>query len=326
MKAEILTALREAEGYVSGQQLCQRFGVSRTAVWKAINQLKKEGYAIEAVQNRGYRITDTPDILSENELLSIRRTAWVGEKIYYYEATDSTNIRANRLAEEGAPHGTLVVADAQDAGRGRRGRGWDSSSGTSVYMTLLLKPDIDAANASMLTLVAAMAVAEGIRRVSGLNAQIKWPNDIVINGKKVCGILTEMSAQMDYVNHIVIGIGINVHNESFPEDIARTATSLLIESGGEHFHRAQLIEAVWEAFEGYYERYLATQDLRDLRSAYDAGLVNLGERVRVLDPKEPYEGVAQGITDRGELIVDKDGTRTLVSSGEVSVRGIYGYV
>lgn len=326
MKAEILTALREAEGYVSGQQLCQRFGVSRTAVWKAINQLKKEGYAIEAVQNRGYRIMDAPDILSADELRSLRRTAWVGEKIYYYDVTDSTNIRANRLAEEGATHGTLVVADAQDAGRGRRGRGWDSSSGTSIYMTLLLKPDIEASNASMLTLVAAMAVAEGVRSVTGLNAQIKWPNDIVVNGKKVCGILTEMSAQIDYVNHIVIGIGINVHNESFPKDISRTATSLLIESGGEHFHRAKLIEAVWENFEEYYEIYLATQDLKGLRGAYDAGLVNLGERVRVLDPKEPYEGVAQGITDRGELIVDRDGVRTLVSSGEVSVRGIYGYV
>lgn len=321
-----MTALREAESYVSGQQLCQRFGVSRTAVWKAINQLKKEGYTIEAVPNRGYRIMDTPDILSEDELRSLLRTAWVGERIYYYDVTDSTNIRANRLAEEGASHGTLVVADAQNAGRGRRGRGWDSSRGTSVYMTLLLKPDIESGNASMLTLVAAMAVAEGIRRVSGLDAQIKWPNDIVINGKKVCGILTEMSAQMDYVNHIVIGIGINVHNEAFPGEIARTATSLLIESGGKRFHRAQLIAAVWEAFEIYYESFLAAQDLRNLRSAYNAGLVNMGRRVRVLDPQGDYEGVAQGITDRGELIVDTEGFRTLVASGEVSVRGIYGYV
>lgn len=326
MKAEILTALREAEDYVSGQQLCERLGVSRTAVWKAVNQLKEEGYDIDAAPNRGYRIVDTPDILSVDELRSLRRTAWIGEKIYYYDMTDSTNIRANRLAEEGAPHGTLVVADAQDAGRGRRGRGWDSSSGTSVYMTLLLKPDIEAANASMLTLVAAMAVAEGIRRVGGLDARIKWPNDIVINGKKVCGILTEMSAQMDYVNHIVIGIGINVHNEVFPEEIARTATSMLIESGGKRFHRAQLIMAVWEAFERYYERYMATQDLRDLRADYNDGLVNMGVRVRVLDPRGAYEGVAQGITDRGELIVDTEDSRTLVSSGEVSVRGIYGYI
>lgn len=325
MKAEILAALRETDGYVSGQELCGRFGVSRTAVWKAINQLKKEGYEIEAVQNRGYHIVSAPDILSKNELRSIRRTHWVGERICYYDVTDSTNIRANRLAEEGAPHGTLVVADAQDAGRGRRGRVWDSAGGTSIYMTLLLKPDIDSANASMLTLVAAMAVADGIHRVTGLEARIKWPNDIVLNGKKVCGILTEMSAQMDYVNHIVIGIGINVHNDAFPEEIAPTATSLFLESG-KHYNRAELIEAVWEAFEGYYEIYLATQNLIALRNAYDALLVNKGQRVRVLDPREPYEGVAQGITERGELIVDTWKSRKLVSSGEVSVRGIYGYV
>lgn len=325
MKAKILAALREAEGYVSGQELCEQFGVSRTAVWKAINQLKKEGYEIEAVQNRGYHIVSAPDVLSENELRSIRKTRWIGENIYYYDVTDSTNLRANRLAEEGAPHGTLVVADAQEAGRGRRGRAWDSVGGISIYMTLLLKPDIDSANASMLTLVAAMAVSEGIRRVTGLDAGIKWPNDIVVNGKKVCGILTEMSAQMDYVNHIVIGIGINVHNESFSEEIASTATSLLIESG-KRWNRAELIEAVWEAFEDYYEVYLATQDLKGLRNGYDALLVNKGQRVRVLDPKEPFEGVAQGVTDRGELIVDTWESRKLVSSGEVSVRGIYGYV
>lgn len=325
MKAKILAALREAEGYVSGQELCEQFGVSRTAVWKAINQLKKEGYEIEAVQNRGYHIVSAPDVLSENELRSIRKTRWIGENIYYYDVTDSTNLRANRLAEEGAPHGTLVVADAQEAGRGRRGRAWDSVGGISIYMTLLLKPDIDSANASMLTLVAAMAVSEGIRRVTGLDAKIKWPNDIVVNGKKVCGILTEMSAQMDYVNHIVIGIGINVHNESFPEEIASTATSLLIESG-KRWNRAELIEAVWEAFEDYYEVYLATQDLKGLRNGYDALLVNKGQCVRVLDPKEPFEGVAQGVTDRGELIVDTWESRKLVSSGEVSIRGIYGYV
>lgn len=325
MKTRILSALYRAEGYVSGQELCEQFGVSRTAVWKAINQLKKEGYEIEAVQNRGYHIVSAPDVLSENELRSIRKTRWIGENIYYYDVTDSTNLRANRLAEEGAPHGTLVVADAQEAGRGRRGRAWDSVGGISIYMTLLLKPDIDSANASMLTLVAAMAVSEGIRRVTGLDAKIKWPNDIVVNGKKVCGILTEMSAQMDYVNHIVIGIGINVHNESFPEEIASTATSLLIESG-KRWNRAELIEAVWEAFEDYYEVYLATQDLKGLRNGYDALLVNKGQCVRVLDPKEPFEGVAQGVTDRGELIVDTWESRKLVSSGEVSIRGIYGYV
>lgn len=325
MKAKILAALLETEGYVSGQELCERFGVSRTAVWKAINQLKKDGYEIEAVQNRGYRIVGAPDILSENELSSIRKTDWIGKKIYYYDETDSTNVRASRLAEEGAEHGTLVVADQQDAGKGRRGRGWSSLPGTGIFMTLILKPELNPSNASMLTLVAAMAVAKGITRCTGMEAKIKWPNDIVINGKKVVGILTEMSAQMDYVNHIVVGVGINVNNESFPEEIAQNATSLLLQSG-KRVNRAALIEAVWEEFEHYYDRFMAYQDLRDLRKEYDASLANKGQKVRVLDPKEPFEGVAQGITDRGELIVDTWEARKLVSSGEVSVRGIYGYV
>lgn len=325
MKAEILAALRRNDGYVSGQELCEHFGVSRTAVWKAINQLKKEGYEIEAVPNKGYHITSSPDILSVNELESQMTTAWAGQKIYYYDEIDSTNMKASHLAEEGAVHGTLVVADRQTAGKGRRGRSWESPAQTGIFMTMLLKPEIEPNNASMLTLVTALAVTRAIREQTGLEAQIKWPNDIVVNGKKVCGILTEMSAQIDYVNHVVIGIGINVHNQTFPDEIAQTATSLDIESGV-RIRRADLIAAVWTAFEDYYDCYIQTQDLSNLVKEYDSNLANRGNKVRVLDPLEPYEGVAQGITNRGELIVDTWESRRLVSSGEVSVRGIYGYV
>lgn len=325
MKAKILAALRETDGYVSGQELCEKFGVSRTAVWKAINQLKKEGYEIEAVTNRGYRILSVPDLLSENELNSIRKTEWAGRTIYYFDVLDSTNTKANHLAEEGAEHGTLVVADRQESGRGRRGRSWTSPGNTGIFMTLLLKPEIEPQNASMLTLVTAMAVAKAIQRITGLAAEIKWPNDIVVNGKKVCGILTEMSAQIDYVNHIVIGIGINVHNEEFPQELSDRATSIYLESG-KRINRGMLIEAVWEEFEGYYGTFMETQDLSQIAEEYDLYLANRKKKVRVLDPKEPYEGVAQGITARGELIVDTWESRRLVSSGEVSVRGIYGYV
>ncbi len=325
MKAEILAALRETDNYVSGQELCEKFGVSRTAVWKAINQLKKEGYEIEAVNNRGYRIVSVPDILSENELASIRKTAWAGQKVYCYDAVGSTNTEASHLAEKGAPHGSLVVAGSQDAGRGRRGRGWESPADQGIFMTLIVKPDILPENASMLTLVMAIAAAKGIERETGLSPEIKWPNDIVVRGKKICGILTEMSAQIDYVNHIVIGVGINVQNESFPEELAQMATSLKLESGRK-INRAGLIEAVLEEFEVYYEKYRKTQNLKEIANEYNAYLANRNRKVRVLDPKEPYEGVAQGITDRGELIVDTWESRRLVSSGEVSVRGIYGYV
>lgn len=325
MKAEILTILKDTDGYVSGQELCERFGVSRTAVWKAMNQLKKEGYEIESVQNKGYHLVKTPDILSKNELVSIRKTKWVGTEICYFDVTDSTNTQAKSLGEGDAPNGTLVVAGKQESGRGRRGRSFESPAGTGIFMTLLLRPEIEPQNASMLTLVSALAVAKGIEHMVDLSVQIKWPNDIVINGKKVCGILTEMSAQMDYVNYIVIGIGINVGNEEFPEEIKDVATSIYLESG-KHVNRAMLIEKIWEEFEDYYELYEKTQDLSSLVKEYDSYLVNRGQKVRVLDSKEPYEGKAMGITDRGELIVDTWEARRLVSAGEVSVRGVYGYV
>lgn len=325
MKTELLTVLREAEDYVSGQDLCEKFGVSRTAVWKGINQLKEAGYEIEAVQNKGYKLVSVPDSLSEEELKSIRRTEWVGQEIFYFPVVDSTNTKAKQLAEEGYPSGTLVVAEQQDAGKGRRGRSWESPRGTGIFMTLMLKPDINPNNASMLTLVAALAVSAGIMKCTGRPAGIKWPNDIVMNGKKVCGILTEMSAQFDYVNHIVIGIGINVHNDAFPEEISQMATSLYLETK-EHINRAALIEEIWEQFEHYYAVFLETEDLSGLVKEYNGHLVNMHQSVKVLDPKEPFEGKAMGINPRGELIVDTWESRKLVSAGEVSVRGIYGYV
>lgn len=325
MKSEILEALRETDGYVSGQDLCNKFGVSRTAVWKAIKQLKEAGYEIEAVPNKGYHIVSAPDLMNKVELESIRNTTWAGQEIYYYDVTDSTNIRAKELAEEGHPGGTLVVADRQEAGRGRRGRSWDSPSGTGIFMTLLLKPDMNPNHASMLTLVAAMAVARAISKCADTEALIKWPNDIVIGGKKICGILTEMSAQFDFINHIVIGIGINVHNEHFPEEIAETASSILLQTG-KRIRRAELIEQILEQFEHYYAIFMETEDLSGLVKEYNSILVNMNKSVRVLDPKEPFEGKAMGITKKGELIVDTWESRKMVSSGEVSVRGLYGYV
>ena len=308
MKEEILRLLRSADGYISGQELCNRFGVSRTAVWKAINQLKEAGYEIEAQQNKGYKLMAAPDLMTEAEIKSLMHTDWVAKEVLYFDTIDSTNIKA------------------QESGKGRRGRSWVSPSGTGIFMTLMIKPDINPNNASMLTLVAALAVAKAITSVTGEEALIKWPNDIVVNSKKVCGILTEMNAQFDYINHIVVGIGINVHNESFPEEISQMASSLMIEAGGKRFHRAQIIAETMSYFEQYYDTFLKTQDLSALVREYDELLVNRNKSVRVLDPKEPFDGKAMGITPKGELIVDTWESRKLVSSGEVSVRGIYGYV
>lgn len=325
MKTEILKLLKKGDGYVSGQELCDRFGVSRTAVWKAIGQLKEEGFEIEAVRNKGYRLLGSSDIITEAELFSTMKGSLI-RKIEYYDTLDSTNIRAKRLAEEGAPHGTLVVAEHQEAGRGRRGHAWTSPAGTGIFMTLILRPDILPSSASMLTLVAALAVYEGIRENTGLETVIKWPNDIVAEGKKLCGILTEMSAELEGIHYVVIGIGINANMTGFPEEVSEIATSVRIHTG-KMIRRSLLIAAVMEAFEKYYGVFLENGSLSGLVNVYNEHMANLGREVKVLDPEGAYTGTALGVNERGELLVQKtDGTVTSVVSGEVSVRGIYGYV
>lgn len=326
MKSEILRLLKENDTYISGQQLCEQFQVSRTAIWKVIDQLKKEGYQIEAVRNKGYRLIESPDVMSKAEIDSLVDTKWAGKNVIYYDETDSTNNRAKEAGNNKEPHGTLFVADMQMAGKGRRGRVWKSPSGSSIYMTILLYPDIPPVKAPQLTLIMAIAVAEGIREVTGLETKIKWPNDIVVNGKKICGILTEMSTEIDYINHVVIGIGINVNMESFPEDIAKTATSLRIEAGKE-FRRFELIAAIMEHFEKAYEAVCEAGSLEPIMEDYNRLLVNCGRRVRVLEPEHEYDALALGIDKTGELQVEcEDGSRKSVFAGEVSVRGIYGYV
>ena len=279
MKTEIIKLLKAAPDYVSGQELCETFGVSRTAVWKVIRQLQEDGYEIEA----------------------------------------------KRQAEKGAPDGTLVAAAEQSAGKGRRGRTWISEKGTGVWMSLLLRPDFPPECASMLTLVAAMAVEKGISRVTGVDGQIKWPNDVVIEGKKVCGILTEMSTEMECIHYVVVGIGINVGTEEFPEEIRDLATSLYL-STQKKVKRAVLAAAVAEAWEFYYEQFLKSGDLRFLMEEYNERLVNRGREVKVLALDGGYMGISQGINEKGELLVETGGMVRTVISGEVSVRGIYGYV
>ena len=205
MKAAILKILRETGDYVSGQEICEKLGVSRTAVWKVIRQLQEEGYQVDAARSRGYRIIDGPDVMTAEEVESLLDTEWAGKPVVYYPETDSTNIRIRHLGDEGAPHGTLAVADRQAAGRGRRGRTWGSPGGSCIYMSILLRPDLAPEKAPMLTLVMACGVAEGIMDCADVKVQIKWPNDIIVSGKKLAGILTEMSTQVDYINHVTVG-------------------------------------------------------------------------------------------------------------------------
>lgn len=318
--------LRESEGYLSGQQICDTFQVSRTAVWKVINQLKEDGYQIEAVRNKGYHIVESPDTVNKEAVKSFLKTNWAGQNLLYYEETDSTNTQAKRLGEEGAVHGTLVVAGRQSAGKGRRGKMWTSPPGSSIYMSILLRPEMPPDKAPMLTLVMAYAAALAIQDQEEIGAKIKWPNDLVLNKKKICGILTEMSAEVDYINYVVIGIGINANTESFPAELADTATSLRIESG-DAVCRARLIAGVMERFEQCYEAFIEAGDLAPFVDGYNDILVNCNREVRILEPGRERNAISGGIDNAGRLLVEyEDGTTEAIFAGEVSVRGIYNYV
>lgn len=253
------------------------------------------------------------------------RNQWAGRNIVYYDSIDSTNNEAKRLGKEGALHGTLVIAQQQTAGRGRLGRNWDSPKEQAIYMTLLIRPNISPQNASKVTLIAALAAAKGIREVAGMPPQIKWPNDIVIHGKKLCGILTEMNMESENKFFLVVGIGINCNRKDFPEELKQTATSLYLETKKEQ-SREQLIAAVMYAFEQYYSVFIQTENLSNLKQQYECQLVNYNRDVRVLSPDHEYIGTSRGINEEGELLVeDKSGQMHAVRSGEVSLRGIYGY-
>lgn len=247
-------------------------------------------------------------------------------KIIYFDQLDSTNIKAKELAKSGAPHGTVVVAEMQTAGKGRRGRSWESPAGTNIYMSVLLYPKMNPSKAPMLTLVMAYSVAKVLRRQGFTETGIKWPNDLVISGKKLCGILTEMELSGREIGHVVIGVGINANIVEFPEELQKTATSLRMESGQE-VDRKRLIEEISKEFELDYETFVKMDDLSFLQEEYNQMLVNCGREVRVLEPGNEYTAVALGINDGGELLVGKaDGSEEAVFAGEVSVRGIYGYV
>ena len=275
-------------------------------------------------EKESYEEIVTGSIYNETTIADQIHTKWAGKTVHFARETDSTNLWIKRLAKEGASEGTLALAEFQSAGRGRLGRSWEVPEGTSVMMSILLRPKFEPQYAPTLTLVMGMAVAKAVKSL-GFDVSIKWPNDVVVSHKKICGILTEMGVRDGKIDYAVIGVGINVNIKEFPEEMADKATSLYLESGKE-FDRSQIPGLVMEAFEEYYEKFAATCDLSGLKEEYESILANYNQPVRVL-AKEPYEGVARGITDGGELLVEKtDGTIVAVSAGEVSVRGLYSYV
>ncbi|WP_230398535.1 biotin--[acetyl-CoA-carboxylase] ligase [Novisyntrophococcus fermenticellae] len=246
--------------------------------------------------------------------------------ICFRKEVDSTNDWAKQMAGEGAPEGTLALADSQILGRGRRGRSWKSPAGDNLYMSLILRPEIPPEKASGLTLVMGLSAAQGITDVLELPVKIKWPNDLVIEEKKFCGILTEMNADRQKIRFVVVGIGINVNNSAFSGELQGRATSLKLEKGTV-IDKDVILEAVMAAFEKNYKIFLKTQDLSGLVEEYNRILVNRSRPVRVLNPVNAFEGVAQGINTSGELLVERaDGSVTAVYAGEVSVRGASSYV
>ncbi|MBR6664149.1 MAG: biotin--[Lachnospiraceae bacterium] len=259
-------------------------------------------------------------------MVNEHKPGWAGKTILHEAQMDSTNEEAKRAGNAGADHGTVYRADVQSAGKGRRGRSWYSHEAGNLYFSILLRPAISPDKASMLTLVMAYAVAGAIREYIGLPAQIKWPNDIVVNDKKVCGILCEMKLDGTRLDYCVAGVGVNVGKQEFAEEIRSMATSLEEQLGGP-IDREGLLQAILGRFERGYEEFLHCEDLSFLREEYNEWLANLNRQVRVLEPQGAYEGMSKGITSTGELLVEcPDGQVQKVYAGEVSVRGLYGYV
>jgi len=316
---KILFTLHKKSGsFISGQALADSLGVSRAAVWKVVESLRADGYVIESASARGYRLTSVPDRLGEREITLGLKTAVLGHRVVSLSETDSTNSDAARLAAEGAPEGTLVVADSQRAGRGRLGRKWVSPPGVNVYMSLILRPRISPAEAPMITLAAAAALAGAVNGLYGLGAGIKWPNDLLIGGKKCAGILTEMSAEPDTVRHVILGIGmdVNMAEEEFPAEIRGIATSLMIETG-RRLDRPELVRRFLEEFERVYG-LLTAGDRKAVLELWRGMSVTLGRRVRVSGPRGDITGFAKDLNDDGNLVVVmEDGTLNTVISGDV---------
>ena len=318
---EILTALLPGE-VVSGEKMSESLGITRTAVWKKVTALRERGFEIESVGRKGYRLIRSPDVLMAPLISAGLGTKWAGHPVICHECVDSTNRVLKQMAINGAGHGTLVLANEQTGGRGRRGRGWLTPKDTSIAMSLLLRPEIPPARVALLSLAASVAVAKGIEQVTGLPARIKWPNDIVVNGKKVCGILLEMEANEQSVSYVVAGAGINVHILEFPEEIRETATSLDLECG-HPVSRVKTVQAVMRAAEE------TEQMLRQgtFMSVYEQYSATMGRPVSVQAVGETFTGTAERIKEDGVLVVrTASGELREVMAGDVSVRGLMGYV
>ncbi|MEL7565194.1 MAG: biotin--[acetyl-CoA-carboxylase] ligase [Dehalobacterium sp.] len=319
MKNAILKLLKGNSEYLSGEEISNILGVSRTAIWKHIRTLKSEGYVIESQTKLGYLLLKVPDRMYPEEIKGYLKTAQIGGTILYEDTVDSTNITAKDIADQGFEEGTVVVAEMQTAGKGRLGRGWHSSYGTGIWMSVMVRPTIMPVDAPKITLLTAISVAQAIRQETGVSPGIKWPNDILIKGKKVCGILTEIKADMDLIHYIIVGIGINVNESEFSSDISNIATSLKMETGRD-INRVKMAAAVLNNWEENYFEFLQRGFSR-IKSAWREFSINLGQEVTVTTLKDTIQGRAIDIDDDGLLLVeDNRGTLHKIVAGDVSLR------
>ncbi|SDH41829.1 biotin--[acetyl-CoA-carboxylase] ligase [Alteribacillus bidgolensis] len=320
MRGKLLQLLmRTSNTFVSGQEISENLGISRTAVWKHIEELRKNGYELEAVPRKGYRLTHTPNHATADEIEAILSTENIGKNIIYKKEVTSTQALAHDMARNDASEGTLVVADYQQKGKGRLGREWHSPPGTGLWFSLILRPDIPPQKAPQLTLLTAVAVTEGINKAAGIEAQIKWPNDILIDGKKTAGILTEMQSEPDRVQAVIVGIGININQqpEHFPELLLSKATSLSIAKENKIFSRAKVIAAILERYEDWYYQYLI-DGFEQVRKRWEELAVTIGKEITATTVTKTVEGLAQGITEDGVLLLKKkDGQIEHIYSADI---------
>lgn len=327
MKNTILNLLKNNEDFISGQHISEKLNVSRTSVWKYINMLKEEGYLIESVSKKGYKLLKSPDILTENEITPYLNTKYIGNKIIHFHTINSTNTKAKELASLGEENGTIILSEEQTLGKGRLGRQWCSPKGKGIWLSLILKPDLDPINASKITQIGAAALCKSFIEI-GIPSFIKWPNDIVINNRKVCGILTEMNGELNRINYIILGIGINVNidMDDLPEELKDTASSLKIESG-KTIDRRKLAALILNNFELLYNELLNECHINSSIDICRKNSILLNKQIRIINKNSTKIAKALDLDNEGRLIVQlEDGTVDTIISGEVSIRGLYGYV
>ena len=321
IRKKLIQALSKRDGgFISGQEIADATGTTRTAVWKHIEELRKDGYEVEAVRKKGYRLVSAPDKMSADSIRLHMKSVKMGSNIHYYETVASTQKIANELANNGAPEGTIVVADEQTAGRGRLARQWVSPKGTGIWMSLILKPDIPIYQAPQLTLLSAVAAVQGIEQATGAKPEIKWPNDLLMNGRKVSGILTEMQAEADGIHSVIIGIGINVNQQQseFPVELQTIATSLAIETGTRHSREA-CMAAILAQFESLYSRYCES-GFSEIKHLWEKHAISIGKVVTAVTARERITGTALGITDEGVLLVkDESGSVHRIFSADIEI-------